>query len=356
MIKFTGITVGDEDGQLRANDEMLAWKGSHSGTMLSVNLSAIKEAGWSQGQMRLRYFDESSGEDHVLGFAGFEADAYQTLNQHLESHAFLTIAVHQPRAAIEAAEEPHFPNLLETPAPMVNLDHEDIRKIACGEIVEEKITISRPTYTADTARDWACPETLPAVTQRIVREDADGCVTEEPDVVDMEPEAVPDLESKHPPRSSQVSRDPPTQSADRGGLVRRYIGRGADSSDEESFVEPVYKPSPAVKDVSEQAYPGSILEGWVWKQSRWMKRWRRRYLVLTSEGLLSYKCRGDPTPSYRMQGLISCTDQVADALASKQGVSQSFCLTGKHGRQFFIAETQGKQIWIDSISSHIRNS
>merc|ERR1719450_576473 len=36
-------------------------------------------------------------------------------------------------------------------------------------------------------------------------------------------------------------------------------------------------------------HPDSIKEGWVWKQSRHLKRWHRRWLVLTSHTLQTYK-------------------------------------------------------------------
>lgn len=38
-------------------------------------------------------------------------------------------------------------------------------------------------------------------------------------------------------------------------------------------------------------YPNSVLEGWVWKRSQYLKKWRRRWLVLTPDHLATYKQR-----------------------------------------------------------------
>eukprot|EP00933_Yihiella_yeosuensis_P039526 TRINITY_DN3358_c0_g2_i6.p1 TRINITY_DN3358_c0_g2~~TRINITY_DN3358_c0_g2_i6.p1 ORF type:complete len:483 (+),score=121.45 TRINITY_DN3358_c0_g2_i6:336-1784(+) len=38
-------------------------------------------------------------------------------------------------------------------------------------------------------------------------------------------------------------------------------------------------------------HPGSILEGWVWKRSRFLKRWRRRWLVLMPNKLMTFATR-----------------------------------------------------------------
>merc|ERR1712048_1268799 len=45
-----------------------------------------------------------------------------------------------------------------------------------------------------------------------------------------------------------------------------------------------------------RVHPGSCLEGWVWKRSRYFRRWRRRWLVLMPNMLMSYRERiGVPT-------------------------------------------------------------
>jgi len=46
--------------------------------------------------------------------------------------------------------------------------------------------------------------------------------------------------------------------------------------------------------------PDSFLEGWVWKKSRYFKRWKKRYLVLTPKALVSYEKKGDPKPTWRI--------------------------------------------------------
>jgi len=40
-------------------------------------------------------------------------------------------------------------------------------------------------------------------------------------------------------------------------------------------------------------YRDSIFEGWVWKRSRYLKRWRRRWFVLRKDRLMAFKNRGD---------------------------------------------------------------
>lgn len=345
MLKIASISFEGEVGQIRANEEMLAWKGSESGAVLSVDLQSISEAAWKDGQVRLRHSD-AAGEAAVLGFSGFPDHTFAELSNHLAQYAQVALAKFDSTPVEPAAVEA-LPVLLGTAAPKI-LDDEDIRKIACGEVVEEKVDIQRPAMSVDKVRDWACPDVQAAPVRRVHYDGDEYNVAEVAEPVVEQPSAV----QTPVPVTATATSEPP---AARGikGLIQRRIGRSDDSSDEESFLEPVRRPAAASEDIAEKAYPDSILEGWVWKQSRWMKRWRRRYLVLTPEGLLSYKRRGDAVPSYRVQGITQCTDQVAESLAGKQGNAQCFCLMTKHGRQFLMPEMQDKTQWIESISAQV---
>jgi hypothetical protein len=95
-------------------------------------------------------------------------------------------------------------------------------------------------------------------------------------------------------------------------------------------------------------YPKSIMEGWVWKRSRFLKQWRRRFLALSPSVLSSFRAAGDekPTETIRaigFQDVFSCDDV--------EGTEGAFTIATTM-RTFHIVcdSVQCKEAWIRAIS------
>ena len=97
-----------------------------------------------------------------------------------------------------------------------------------------------------------------------------------------------------------------------------------------------------------------IKEGWLNKQSRNVKEWRKRYVVLTKDCLATFKT--GPLEMYMMRDATECvffgsmmTVKSAEQETQKEN---SFCLQrNKDGRFFFfIADTPAeKEAWVGAI-------
>eukprot|EP00929_Paragymnodinium_shiwhaense_P078622 TRINITY_DN40775_c0_g1_i1.p1 TRINITY_DN40775_c0_g1~~TRINITY_DN40775_c0_g1_i1.p1 ORF type:complete len:560 (+),score=167.71 TRINITY_DN40775_c0_g1_i1:85-1764(+) len=92
----------------------------------------------------------------------------------------------------------------------------------------------------------------------------------------------------------------------------------------------------------------SILEGWVWKRSRYLKRWRRRWLVLMPDHLASFKVKGDTFSTELIDaGLFSRTFN-AEHRAEQV---RCFCVETKKRRYYIVCDSQAAvNQWINEIS------
>ncbi|CAJ1330197.1 unnamed protein product [Effrenium voratum] len=98
-------------------------------------------------------------------------------------------------------------------------------------------------------------------------------------------------------------------------------------------------------------YPNSILEGWVWKRSRILKRWRRRWLVLLPGELMTFKYRGhrEPTevvPAGTVMRIYSADGEVQQA--------RCFCVVVRERNYYMVCddETQ-KRGWMQQIEKSL---
>lgn len=91
----------------------------------------------------------------------------------------------------------------------------------------------------------------------------------------------------------------------------------------------------------------SILEGWVWKRSRFWKRWRRRWLVLTKLGLESLKQRGGLKPT---ESIEAGTVHSAYSADEEIQMARCFCVVG-NGRSFYMVcdDEAQKAEWIKQV-------
>jgi hypothetical protein len=94
----------------------------------------------------------------------------------------------------------------------------------------------------------------------------------------------------------------------------------------------------------------SVLEGWVWKRSRHLKWWRRRWLVLTKLGVETMKTQGGfkPTESIERRnfGGVFCANGLTK-------MERCFCVVDQKGRRFYMAcdEEAEKAEWLKQIDT-----
>eukprot|EP00927_Polykrikos_kofoidii_P069444 TRINITY_DN64926_c0_g1_i1.p1 TRINITY_DN64926_c0_g1~~TRINITY_DN64926_c0_g1_i1.p1 ORF type:complete len:145 (+),score=20.56 TRINITY_DN64926_c0_g1_i1:64-435(+) len=89
-------------------------------------------------------------------------------------------------------------------------------------------------------------------------------------------------------------------------------------------------------------------EGWLSKQSKFMKDWRRRWIVLTPQYICSFKQQGDYRNPSEVLRIRECS--TVKSASEETGKDHSFRVDTP-GRVFYlIAETsQEKEAWIGHI-------
>jgi hypothetical protein len=175
------------------------------------------------------------------------------------------------------------------------------------------------------------------------------------------PEPEPALSTGYPvkeePQASKKKEDPLASNLMSRGIM---IGSGPGSADPD---EEITDPNAMRADTAPGGgggptarhrftRPDSHLEGWVWKKSRFLKRWRRRWLVLGPGQLGSFRQRGDPEPTETVsKGTIL---RVHDADA-ELGQSKSFCVVQRSRSYFMVCDdAESRNIWVSKIQEVLR--
>mmetsp|Transcript_103427 Transcript_103427/g.179490 ORF Transcript_103427/g.179490 Transcript_103427/m.179490 type:complete len:484 (-) Transcript_103427:60-1511(-) len=92
----------------------------------------------------------------------------------------------------------------------------------------------------------------------------------------------------------------------------------------------------------------SLLEGWVWKQSRILKRWRRRWLVLTNSSLESLKSRSGRKPTEQIDAGTVMRVYSADSEVQQ---ARCYCVVSSRRRFFMVCDDEAQKAeWIRMIS------
>lgn len=97
----------------------------------------------------------------------------------------------------------------------------------------------------------------------------------------------------------------------------------------------------------------AVKEGWCWKQSRWLKRWRRRWVVLSrSKSIATYKYQGAPKATELVLEQSFYGVQNFD----HRGVRAFQVLAGR--RTFLLAcdNDADKDAWMAAITETLRSS
>lgn len=135
--------------------------------------------------------------------------------------------------------------------------------------------------------------------------------------------------------------DPNARSAAPAGEDRRYkrlIGAAVDSDSDGKGGKEHRSPM--------KTYQDSILEGWIWKQSRWLKRWKRRYLVLRPECLMTFKQRRDPSATEEFKAISN----VYSADGEVKGLTKVFAVVSGGRSHYVIADSnEDKEVWIKEV-------
>jgi hypothetical protein len=98
-------------------------------------------------------------------------------------------------------------------------------------------------------------------------------------------------------------------------------------------------------------YPDSVQEGWVWKQSRLFKRWRRRYVVLTPQNLATYKQRGDLTATESVLPGEFTSAFPADAEAQQ---SRAFCVAVMRRSYYMVCDDEEvRDEWVKNVKAQL---
>mmetsp|Transcript_21192 Transcript_21192/g.54019 ORF Transcript_21192/g.54019 Transcript_21192/m.54019 type:complete len:478 (+) Transcript_21192:131-1564(+) len=87
-----------------------------------------------------------------------------------------------------------------------------------------------------------------------------------------------------------------------------------------------------------------IKEGWVWKQSRYLKRWRRRWLILTPSFLATFKDPSDPRPTESLSRA-----EISSARADPTNQKGFLVMLGGRELQMVCDGETQRNSWVESI-------
>lgn len=97
----------------------------------------------------------------------------------------------------------------------------------------------------------------------------------------------------------------------------------------------------------------SVLEGWVWKRSRFLRTWRRRWLVLSPSCLETFKIRGGQRPTEVIEEGSVHRVYSADGEVS---MARCFCVVGARRTLYMVCDQEAEKAeWISKISSTLGN-
>ena len=97
-----------------------------------------------------------------------------------------------------------------------------------------------------------------------------------------------------------------------------------------------------------------ITEGWVKKQSRWLKAWRKRYAFLYDTTLYISLSRESPKPRHVLDLLEFVHVKPADEVIKKKN---SFMIGLKSGEKYFFSTTseEERNFWVQRIETILRD-
>ena len=168
-----------------------------------------------------------------------------------------------------------------------------------------------------------------------------------------EPEpSAPATPPSAPAKSSAPAAGPLQPRNERGVLTQPPASKSVrKEADAEGSRSP--KSRGADADADERArrlhytHPNSIFEGWVWKRSRFLKLWRRRWVVLLPNQLMSFRNRGDREATELLPAGTIYRVYSADGEVKQP---RCFCVAVRQRNYYMVTddETQ-KRAWMQEI-------
>jgi len=236
MVLIQPVWNDGQEGQFRANESQIGWRGG--GRTVLYPGDTIKQVEWLKGSLRL--LCETDDGTTIVTFDGFAPNNLDEIQQHflnsfgvdVKNHDDVRVRMHDSQ---EVKNSPNF-------------------EAVCGPITIEDSPeqTSESKVATDVSKAIVVPTQSSAATEGDARR---GVIHRPATLVRSDPDSDSDV---------------------------------AAQTHDDSYGH--------VLMATQQDYSESLVEGWVWKQSRHMKRWRRRYAVLTPKLFCTMKDRkGTPT-------------------------------------------------------------
>mmetsp|Transcript_127537 Transcript_127537/g.291494 ORF Transcript_127537/g.291494 Transcript_127537/m.291494 type:complete len:369 (-) Transcript_127537:52-1158(-) len=356
------VYVDGCSGQFRANTDRFGWKG-WDGSVIEEDGLAVKAVQWRDGKIRILL----TGGD-LLAFDGFDPDHFDTLWLHFRTYYKVVIKrVKKGTLTGEAVDDAW--GWLEEQADLVDaapagsamkkareLDllgcADDCRRLLQEALAGDKATLGELfagdrigclRLVLDTVRTDHCD------TEERWRQLREACAAVEDLLQGLG--ACPPWKPKEGVQSESIMK----RHALVGARLRKKgstVGAEAaleeiDESCAETDVEEaesICSVPPPVADVA--SFTSSFRSGWIWKQSRYLRQWRRRWLVLSGATLATFKSAADVVPTESISRL-----KIVE-LRAGSGTTPVLVICLRSGREVEIAfdSRQDRDEWLAQLA------
>lgn len=338
MLRIKGIECDGELGQFRANVNMMGWKSDETGDAQIHESKTVKRAEYLEGKLRVACQEDGDEEETVLGLNGFSNSDFDSLAQYFQDYCGVTVKRHTPAETQPAEEEPavesfrqltnSFGLVNETNCGILDddlVEQEDIPEPSAPPASSKEgdggytapaaptpfaqATSKTPTPQPEAQSRMQCKSCTFINTQYDAKcqmceaplEGSDTaawnchkCTLENP-LTTFSCEACgtvrpkPRRERPNPNGNGQIALMNP----------RKWQGQSSSMAESDDSpggaIDAASRSAAAARKAHEDERPDrgrsnymredSIMEGWVWKESRFMKRFRKRWMVLGNDSI-----------------------------------------------------------------------
>lgn len=277
MICIDGVFCEGERGQFRANADMIGWKSQGGAEAQIHECGTVTRAEWLNGKFRVQ-FCASQGEDELLALEGFGERDLPTLQQYFESYCGIHIKCWSSTPIVKDAGLALLADL--SPASTNDVQSRD-------EV---------PGYTQPQSNSMS----LSGENTRSLLDDSDGPLpeSEEDHNSPLTQEVQQEATLPRPPQHNQNDAGDGKNGTRKIRVtnLRQLVGNESIVSDDASSAlvrsrsATLIQAETSLPQDSQQTNTVKVLEGWVWKQSRFMKKWRRRWMTVT-QGSIEWQAR-----------------------------------------------------------------
>jgi hypothetical protein len=253
MLSINGIYCEGQRGHFKANADMLGWKNETSDEAFVYESTAAKRAEWFQGKFRVELCKagEEEEEGTLLSLEGFKDDDLLALQQYFQQHCGIHIKC--------------WPAKRRQDSPVQSKDESAQRSSESQPKVNSKLP---PTAYSHPCESKAAP---------LISEKAS--TAQSPALRNCEPEIEPAAANEAGPANPESQQAQPDTSPHDSRKIRLSNLKQWD---------PNFSSLREIDDVNtclRQTTSTAVMEGWVWKQSRVLMKWRRRWMKLTPSSI-----------------------------------------------------------------------